>query len=86
MWAFEIDAPRDSALQEGIAAFSEFRKIGETFSYLGRLCIVTGHFEVWDMGCLVPMLLCDYVDKNGVIRQAKFPLRALPGLIKQQGG
>ncbi len=70
--------------EKAVDDLKKFRDIGETFNYLGRTCIVTSHIR-HDM-CLgsLPALLCDYVDKHGVIRNISFGLDELTGLIKQQ--
>ena len=81
MWPFR---KKVDTTEQGIDELKAFRNIGETFNYLGRTCIVTGHRECWEMIGWVPMLMCDYVDGRGQIRQVKFNLRELPGIIKQQ--
>jgi hypothetical protein len=84
VWPFTKKEPKPDWCDEGIAALKAFRDVGQTFSYLGRTCIVTGHWE-WmgiDFGPR-PVLLCDYADDRGEIRQLKFNLSELPALEAQ---
>lgn len=47
-------------------------KLGDTFQYLGRTCIVVGYGEhEMDIGW-IPRLMCDYADDHGVIRHISF--------------
>ena len=70
---------RQAAIEKLIA----FRKRGETFSYMGITMRVTEHWEIRPMGCghsTHPRLLCDYVDKHGVLQKCSFGLAGLPTL------
>lgn len=86
MWPFREKETKTKidGTKKAVDELKAFRDIGETFNYLGITCIVTGHCEYLGMIGFVPILICDYVDGRGQIRQAKFSLRELPGLIKQQ--
>lgn len=71
------------------APLRAFRDIGDTFNYLGRECIVTSHGRIVSEGFAMfyqAELCADYCDNDGVIRQLRFSLNELPGLIKQNGG
>ena len=58
-----------------IAKMIEWRKIGETFKYLGREFVVTSHCD-YVVGIYfitaVPLLKADYCDDIGVIHQMQF--------------
>jgi len=64
-----------------------FRGIGETFTYMGITMTVRGHFAMMPIGFkieAVPLLQCDYVDKNGIIHRHEFHIYELPMLKEQQ--
>ena len=87
MWPFskkEPKPPKKDWVQEGIDALKAFRDVGQTFNYLGRVCVVTCHWESWgpDFGWR-PMLICDYADEKGEVRQLKFRVCELPALEAQ---
>ena len=88
MWPFtkKIEEPKIDWVQQYIDEFKAFRDIGETFNYLGRTCVVTGHFTV-DFFCYggsrMPGLTFNYADDLGVIHSMVASIRELPGLIKQ---
>ena len=72
-----------------LAAIEElrsFRELGETFNYLGRVIVVTGHYtySVSEYHCsLTPKLCGDYVDERGIIHKISFDFQELGGLKKQ---
>jgi hypothetical protein len=71
---------------ERINELRAFRDIGDTFNYLGRTIIVTGHSTIMSSQFFFsrfPMLLGDYVDNEGIIRQVKFDYAELSGIKKQ---
>lgn len=92
MWPFKHKSEPESDYIVNVtpdARLKAFRDIGETFNYLGRECVVTGHGKLVGIGLAVVYqseLCADYCDNNGVIRQIKFSLSELPILIKQNGG
>ena len=61
--------------EEAIREFKKFKKVGETFNYLGIEMLVTGIED--------NQISVDYVDKNGVLQSTKFSCHELPLLIKQ---
>lgn len=78
MW-FKRKKKKDQGPSPTQIAFDEleaFRKVGETFQYLGTTMMVTRHWEITrgfhGMPDIRPCLVCDYADKNGVIHQASF--------------
>jgi hypothetical protein len=67
-----------------LAELKAFRDVGETFNYLGRECVVTGHrYLPGRFGCW-PHMQFDYCDNNGVIHSMSARANELPALIKQQ--
>lgn len=64
-----------------LADLEGFRKIGETFNFLGATCVVTGY--VWSTLEESAILFCDYRDGYGVIREHQFSHHELPGLRNQ---
>ena len=87
MWPFKEKEPKEKEPNHGaetVAELKAFRDIGETFNYLGRTCIVTGHAEWWmDIG-IIPKLRFDHCDNPGVIHSSSASPAELPGLINQQ--
>lgn len=77
---------KTESFEQQVQALREFRDLGETFNYLGRTMIVTGHWD--DHPEIRPwaVLKCDYADDSGVIRKIEFGPSELPGLIAQQSG
>ena len=69
-------------MDKQITELKAFRDIGETFSYLGRTCVVTGH-SYCESGDAIPMLRFDYADNHGVIHEDYATMNELPVLIKQ---
>jgi hypothetical protein len=73
----------DTSLEDGIAELMKFRRMGESFNYLGRRMIVTGHCE-WMPGMAtiyyIPCLKADYADDLGILHSASFRLWELPAL------
>lgn len=84
MWPFKKKEPERNCAGEAIEKLQEFKKIGETFNYLGRTCIVTGHWEFWPCVGVVPLLQFDYADDTGKIHNCKMRVTELPALINQQ--
>lgn len=74
---------------QAIKELREFRDLGETFNYLGRVVLVTAHTRlVISYSHLVPSYVLpelrgDYADEHGVLRPISFSLRELSGLKKQ---
>ena len=57
MWPFsKKEEPKENRTQACIDKLQEFRKVGETFNYLGRTCVVTGHSDFYPYLGIVPML------------------------------
>lgn len=84
MWPFKKKEHERDTTGEAIAELKAFRDVGETFNYLGRTCVVTGHWEYWrDIG-VVPMLKFDYCDDHGVLHAVSARLAELPALRNQQ--
>jgi hypothetical protein len=55
--------------------------IGDTFKYLGRNCIVTGHHEFVPYIGVLPKLTFDYCDIFGVIHSGEMSPRQFYSLI-----
>lgn len=83
MWPFK-SKPKSNPSEEVLDKLRAFREVGETFNYLGRTCIVTGHFDLLPLVGFVPMLKFDYCDDLGVLHSMSAGVGELPGLIKQQ--
>ena len=84
MWPFKKKEPKPDRTGETIAKLKSFKDIGETFNYLGRTCVVTGHWEYWPYCGVVPMLKFDYADEHGILHSVSANIRELPALINQQ--
>jgi hypothetical protein len=85
MWPFTKNKePEPNRTQECIDRLKAFRDIGETFDYLGRTCIVTGHAEFYPYIGIIPVLKFDYADDHGVIHCMSANIRELPALVNQQ--
>lgn len=84
MWPFKKKAPEVYKRVDAIAALQAFGAVGHEFNYLGRLCIVTGHYEFLPYIGIVPMLKFDYADDNGVLHSMSARVSELPALIRQQ--
>jgi hypothetical protein len=94
MWPFsktqateqKVD-PLVTAEDAAIGALKEWRDVGEEFTYLGRTMRVTAHYRIslfcWSI-CKIPCIQAEYVDDNGVIRQAMFSVPECEALIVQQ--
>ena len=74
----------------GVNELKAFRDIGEHFTHLGVDLIVIGHYtssfgsNPHDLEIYYsPRLKCEYVDKNGVLREVAFGLSKLPALIAE---
>ena len=90
MWPFkkkEVEATkidiRIKNMNDTIEKFKAFREIGETFNYLGRTCIVTGHWTFSGYMGYTPELKFDYADELGVIHSTSITIHELPVLLKQ---
>ena len=64
---------REDPDEQKFARLYELFKIGDTFKYLGRECVVC-NYSVWTGFSALPCLVCDYADNHGVIHQVKFRL------------
>lgn len=81
--------PVKSQAEIDSAALREWRGVGESFQYLGREMVVTGHGG-WDVagGWPVPIiswrcfLSANYADGNGVIRSHQFACKEAKSLMK----
>ena len=86
MWPFsKKEEPKENRTQACIDELRAFRNVGETFNYLGRTCIVTGHCDFHPYVGIIPMLKFDYADEHGVIHSMSAYIRELPALVNQQG-
>jgi hypothetical protein len=71
---------------DAIKELRAFRDLGETFNYLGREVVVTGHFTHFMAmyHCsLIPQLRGDYADECGIIHNITFEFKELGGIKKQ---
>lgn len=88
MWPFsKKEEPKEAITQaciDELKAFKAFREVGETFNYLGRTCVVTGHADFHPYVGVIPMLKFDYADDHGIIHSMSANIRELPALVKQQ--
>lgn len=84
MWPFGEKEPERDKTGEAIAELKAFRDVGETFNYLGRICLVTGHWEWWPRLGVIPLLKFDYCDDVGVLHSCSARRAELPALINQQ--
>lgn len=80
-WPSKVD---DDARQADIERFRAFCGIGESFNYLGRECVVTGHATFIPGLGVIAMLQANYCDNLGVIRPLQWRISELPGLQNQQ--
>lgn len=82
IWPFK--RARIASKSDRVQPFRDFRSIGETFTYLGRTCVVTDYCGVFGE----PLLSADYADDRGIIHNVMFSIEELPALIAQnkQGG
>jgi len=84
MWPFKKKEFERNAKVEAIAKLKAFRDVGETFKYLGRTCVVTGHWEFWPYAGIVPILKFDYCDDSGRLHTATARVSELSALVNQQ--
>ena len=84
MWPFKKKEHEPNRNLEDISKLRAFRDVGETFNYLGRTCIVTGHWECFPYLGIIPVLKFDYCDDLGKLHSASARLSELPALINQQ--
>lgn len=84
MWPFKQRVNKDD---EDYNSCVEFRKIGETFNYLGVEMIVTDHRRIemftFSSDMEIPCIVADYIDNNGHVKNIVFPPRKLEVLRKQ---
>jgi hypothetical protein len=78
MWPFDKKVEEKPSTW-AIDTIRDFRKVGETFKYLDRTCIVTAHICWTPLGAM-PCLCADYCDNNGKIRQIKFMAAEIAGI------
>lgn len=74
----------ESDREEAYAEIKAFRDVGETFNYLGRTCVVTGHLTFLPVIGSTPCLIYEYCDDHGVIRERRAFRSEIPALVKQQ--
>ena len=84
MWPFKKKEPERDMTGEAIEKLKAFRDVGETFNYLGRTCVVTGHWKFVPYRGAVPMLTFDYCDDHGRLHAASSRVSELPALENQQ--
>jgi hypothetical protein len=84
MWPFKKKEPERDWTSEEIEKLKAFRDVGETFNYLGRTCVVTGHWDWWPHIGVIPMLKFDYCDDCGKLHAASARVSELPALENQQ--
>lgn len=82
MWSFKKKQMGKDPTVERFEKLERFRKVGETFNYLGRTCIVTNHSVPTPWGP-EPRLCFDYCDNAGVIHHLVFSVAELPALMGQ---
>ena len=83
MWPFDkkvVEKPSTLAID----TIRDFKKVGETFKYLDRTCVVTAHVSWTGLG-VMPCLCADYSDNNGVIRQIQFRACEIAGIKAHNG-
>jgi len=71
----EEEAKRIKQFQARFQELKDFREIDESFMYLGTRMIVIGHKYGVSLDChtfWTPALLCEYIDKNGVLQKTTF--------------
>ena len=93
MWPFKrkkkVDLWADmiTSFENGIRDLEAFRKVGETFTYLGRTCVVTSLGECipgqypYALPTVVARLAANYADNQGRIHEITFAWDQLPTLI-----
>ena len=64
MWPFKKAEPRENTTLTAVNKLREFCDVGDSFMYLGRKCVVTGHVEMMPWG-FAPLLKFDYCDNEG---------------------
>ena len=84
MWPFNKKEPERNYTAEAVAKLKEFKDVGETFNYLGRHCIVTGHWHYLPYVGVVPLLQFDYADDMGKLHHCTARVAELPALVNQQ--
>lgn len=90
LWPFnrEPEKPKPPTWKDlAVREMQAWRGIGESFTYLGRECVVTGHFryEFYELGsvCIV-QLTAEYADDLGVIRYCQFDWHEVQALMAKQ--
>lgn len=89
MWPFKNKPKERTPRQRDFDALVAWRKVGETFDYLGRTCHLVRHGRrVWigvDFGYLLePGIEADYVDNHGVIHRIEFEWGESMRLMEEQ--
>lgn len=79
MWQFKKTEPKENSTLIAVNKLREFCDIGDSFMYLGRKCVVTGHIGIMPWG-FVPLLEFDYCDNEGRLRKGSAMLSELPAL------
>jgi hypothetical protein len=90
MWPFTKTEKTETPdpIYEIIKGLKSFRKVGETFDYLGVTMMVTDHSQLiherigLGINPYKPGLVCDYVDKEGILRNCVFSPREVKALIR----
>lgn len=70
-------------MYEAMEKAESFRKIGETFNYLGKTFTVTGYMKISPICTPLIGIEADYVDGQGVIRNHWFYSCEIPTLMAQ---
>lgn len=83
LWPFGKSKPAEiSPATQLLRQLMQWRSLGQTFDYLGRTCIVTGHWwVVFDDS--VTGITADYADELGVIHSIKFGPGESRGLMER---
>ena len=75
---------RKRRINARIKTLKEFRDIGETFHYLGRLCVCLGHSMFYPhAGGTIPMFCFEYADDHGIIHSHSLDFNELPAVEKE---
>lgn len=76
-------SPRQALANE----MQAWRKVGETFTYLGRQCVVTGYARYFHSGFVIDVvneLQANYSDDRGVIHSIRFSYPEVCALMEAQ--
>lgn len=74
-WLFG-DRPTASEAKRAYEELNAFRKVGETFQYLGKTFVVRRHCDPDG----IPKLVCQYFTDGGVLMDEEFYISDLPAL------